>query len=487
MLVHELMNNGAKDACAFIYKDQHITYGEFQEMTGIYRDYLYLKGIRPGENVGLLVKNSPEFVYSYMAIISLGAVVVPININLVQREIAYIVEDAGIKNFITYQHVDLPEVVQQLMILEFAPELKGMSLAPAPVSESYTGDRECVIIYTSGTTGFPKGAVLTHTNLVSNATAVVKAVGITSADNNLCVLPMFHSFAWTVTVLAPLVCGAAVTIMEVFFPKDVINGISRYQVTIISGVPSMYNYYLALGVPEDFESVRIFLSGGAPLPVEILNQFHQKIGKPITEGYGLSEASPVCALNPIGRGKPGSIGPQLPGVEVKIFDNEGGELTAGEVGELVVKGPNVMKGYFNMPEATAKALVNGWLHTGDLAYKDQEDYIFIVDRLKDIIIVGGLNVYPREIEEVLYQYEGILEAAVIGIPDKLRIEAVGAFVVIKEGGEFNKRAILAFLNKSLANYKLPREIFVVDALPKNSTGKIDKKILRELYAQRHQK
>ncbi|HCF50775.1 MAG TPA: long-chain fatty acid--CoA ligase [Syntrophomonas sp.] len=487
MLVHELKDQGHRDDIALVFREQHITYGDVQDRVAMFRDYFYQQGIRPKQNVGLFCRNSPDFVYCYFALTSLGAVVVPININLAAPEIAYIVKDAGIIRMVTSQPLELGDEVTQLLIAEFGPGLAKADLPAAPDIDDIAEESECVIIYTSGTTGFPKGAVLTHRNLISNAEATNQILLVSKEDNMLSVLPMFHAFAWTVTILAPLLAGAKITIVEVFFPKDVIATIKRQSVSVVCGVPSMHNFYLALGTTEDFSSVRVFVSGGAPLPVEVLNQFQQKLGVALVEGYGLSEASPVCALNPLNRSKAGSIGPAIPGVELLIVDEKHNVLPAGEVGELIVQGPNVMKGYYNMPRATARAVVDGWLHTGDMAYIDEEGYVFIVDRLKDVVIVGGLNVYPREVEEVLYQYPGISEASVIGIPDKMRGEAICAFVAMKDGQTFDRRAILSFLNPRLANYKLPREVIALESIPKNSTGKISKNDLRTLYAERYQK
>lgn len=480
MLVHQLIEAGQDSDIALRYKKNKVTYEQLKTMINRFRDYFYSVGVRSGENVGLFSKNSPEFLYSYFAIISLGAVVVPINYVLTPREISYIVQDSKMKNIVVMNPIELNIEVNQLILTEIMADPGRSVIASAPFVD-LQDDWECVIIYTSGTTGFPKGAILSHNNLTSNAKAMTEAVLATKEDNLLCVLPMFHSFSWTVTVLAPLFVGGSITIVESFLPKEVINTIFEEEVTLVCGVPAMYNFYLSLGDPEVFAKVRVFVSGGASLPVEIINRFQIKIGKPIIEGYGLSEASPVVCINPLEKTKPGSIGVPLAQVEVKVMDAEGNVLPAGEIGELIVKGPNVMKGYFNMPEATTQAIIDGWLHTGDMAYEDEEGYFYIVDRLKDLIIVAGLNVYPREVEEVIYQYPGISETAVIGIPNEVRGEAVCAFVVLKEGIAFNKKEFMSFLQKNLANYKLPREVFQVESLPRNATGKISKRELLEGY------
>ncbi len=290
---------------------------------------------------------------------------------------------------------------------------------------------------------------------------------------------MYHCFAWTCAVLNPLLCGASITVLDGFTPKETIAAIKEYGVTVMYGVPPMYNFLSRAGEPGDLAGVRIFVSGGAPLPEKVARQFEEKHGVPIIEGYGLSEASPVVTLNPPARTKYYSIGKPLPGLEVKVVGPKGETLAPGAVGEIVVKGPSVMQGYYNLPLETSLALRDGWLHTGDLAYRDTEGYFFIVDRLKDLIIANGENIYPREIEELLYAYPGVTEAAVIGVPDELRGQAVRAYLVLAEGHVLDKKAIREYLAANLAAYKLPRDYIVLDALPKNQTGKILKRVLRD--------
>ena len=332
----------------------------------------------------------------------------------------------------------------------------------------------------------PKGAMLSHLNLVTNAVAFADMSQTTAGDNLLCVLPMFHSFGWTCCLITALYTGASITIVENFSPRDVIATIRNYGVTVVLGVPAMYGYYATMATPGDLEGVRLFVSGGAALPLEIINSFYNKTNKKIVEGYGLSEASPVCTFNPLEATKPGSICLPIAGVEV-IIKNNGREAAIGEVGEILVRGPNVMLGYYGMTAETGEALRDGWLHTGDLAYKDEDGYIFIVDRKKDLVIVSGLNVYPREVEEVLYQYPAVLEAAVIGMPDQRRGEIVRAFIVVKEGMEITKKEMLNYLKMNLAPYKLPRGITELKSLPKTSTGKISKLELRKMYIEQYDK
>ncbi len=487
MLVHQLMYQGKDEQIAFFDKQKKITYRQLQQSVKLFRNYFYLQGVRPGDNVGLLAKNSAEFVFSYFAITSLGAVAVPLNFQLVSRELSFIVQDAKMKIVVSMQPLDLnfseygyDQEVKQLIIPEFAKEIETIEMQEAPIAEDFDADDLGVIIYTSGTTGYPKGAMLTHNNLISDARAFAELAEITAEDNALCVLPMYHCFAWTCAVLSSLLRGCSVTVVDVFAIRETIATIRDMNVTVVYGIPTMYKLFASWATAEDFANVRLFVSGGASLPKEIMKQFHDKIGKNIVEGYGLSEAAPVVTFNPLNQVKPTSIGKTLPGIAVKIIDDNDNELAVGEIGELAVQGPNVMLGYYNLPEESARALRNGWLHTGDLAYKDAEGYIYIVDRLKDMIITGGENVYPREIEELLYAHPSVSEAAVIGVPDKLRGDAVRAYVVPAEESNVDKKILREYLQENLALYKIPRDFVQIDALPKNSTGKILKKELREL-------
>lgn len=488
MLVHNLINQGQSSSIVF-KGTKPITYKEFQTEVTAYRNYFYAMGIRRGENVGLFSRNSVEYVCSYMAIASLGAVVVPLNFQLSAREVAFIVKDAQMQRLVTMdkleledalQHYEYEQELQQLVITEFQPILRQNTLEQAPVLQDFDVNQPCVIIYTSGTTGNPKGAVLTHKNLVSNAEAFQQVLHINSSDNVLCVLPMYHCFAWTCSILNSLFCGASITILDAFSPKETVAVIKDQGVTVVFGVPPIYNILARLAAVKELARVRIFVSGGASLPVKIAQQFERAYGVNLIEGYGLSEASPVVAINPPERTKYSSIGKALPGLEVKIVDENGEERAYGEVGELIVRGPSVMKGYFNLPAETSQALRGGWLHTGDLAYKDSDDYYFIVDRLKDMIITNGENIYPREIEELLYAYPGIAETAVIGVPDSLRGQQAAAYIVLAEGIELDRKSIREYLSANLAAYKIPKDFIVVESLPKTSTGKILKRQLQEL-------
>ncbi len=482
MLVHLTALNPRPDDPAFVFKGRTVSYGRFADQIRFMRNYLYTKGVRPGDRVGLLSRNSPDFVVCYFAIASLQAVVVPFNPALTAREISYMAEDSRMRVMLTQIHMELDESILQLPLEETVALAESQPAEAAPVDQNFDPNHECVIIYTSGTTGFPKGAVLTHRNLISNAQAVVECIAMNDKDVSFVALPMFHSYAWTVCVVAPLLSRHRCVVLEAFTPKEAIALIRDAKCTIVNGVPAMYNLYVNFATPEDFKDVRVFISGGASLPLEVLKRFEEKTGRAIVEGYGLSEASPVVSLNPMEKCKPGSIGVPLPGVFVRVLDENGADVPPKANGELCVNGPNVMKGYYNRVEDTAKAIVDGWLHTGDVAYKDEEGYLFIVDRLKDLIIVGGLNVYPREVEEVIYQFPGVKEAAVVGVADRSHGETVHAFVVWAEGAEIREKELSEFLRTNLATYKRPKGITAVPALPRNAGGKVLKKDLRQSLA-----
>jgi len=479
MLVHLTALNPRPEAPAFTFKGQTTSYGRFAEQIRLTRNYLYARGVRPGDRVGLLARNTPDFVVCYFAIASLQAVVVPFNPALTAREVSYMAEDSRMKLLLTQVRLELDESIVQLSLAETVALAEAQPEDAAPVDQNFEPSRDCVVIYTSGTTGFPKGAVLTHRNLISNAQAVIETIAMNEKDVSFVALPMFHSYAWTVCVLAPLLSRHRVVVLEAFTPKEAIALIRGERCTIVNGVPAMYNLYVNFATPEDFKGVRVFISGGASLPLEVLKRFQEKTGRAIVEGYGLSEASPVVTLNPMDRCQPGSIGVPVPGVFVRVLDDKGVDVPPRVNGELCVNGPNVMRGYYNRAEDTAKAIVDGWLHTGDVAYKDEDGYLFIVDRLKDLIIVGGLNVYPREVEEVIYQFPGVKEAAVVGVSDRTHGEIIHAFVVWAEGSEPRPKELGEFLRANLAAYKLPKAVSSLPALPRNAGGKVLKKDLRE--------
>ena len=376
-------------------------------------------GVNPGDRVGLWLKNCPEFIPALFAILQLGAVVVPINNFLKPEEIQHILDDAGIDVVVTdatkAEHLDAVQALRPQLrfwkVEELSrPEIANAILtatAPTLLRSPAEGDL-ALIVYTSGTTGRSKGAMLTHGNLLHNVDSCRQVLAAVDHDRFVVLLPMFHSFMLTVGVLLPMIVGGSIVLVRSLHPaKNIIHDIYRRKATILPAVPSLFRTLAASPMPPGLP-LRVCISGGAPLPVEILRDFSRNVPLPLIEGYGLSEASPVVSLNPIvGLRKEGSIGRPIPGVEISIQDDDGNRLPIGATGELCVRGGNVMLGYWNQPEATGKAIRNGWLLTGDVGHGDADGYFYISDRKKDMLIVNGINVYPREIEEVLYQIPGV--------------------------------------------------------------------------------
>ena len=448
-------------------------------------------GVQPGDRIGLWLKNCPEFIPVLFAIFQVGAVVVPINNFLKPDEIQHILLDAGIRVLIT----DASMAEQMPAVLARHPEMKVWAVeefgrpenanaaltacAPAGL-RAPSGDDLAVIIYTSGTTGRAKGAMLTHANLLHNVDSCRQVLTAMDHDRFVVLLPMFHSFMLTVGVLLPMTVGGSVVLIRSLHPaKNILQDIYSRRATILPAVPSFFRTLASTPLPPGLP-LRVCISGGAPLPVEILRDFNKAMPMPLIEGYGLSEASPVVSLNPLqGPGKEGSIGKPIPGVEISVQDEQGQILPLGATGEICVRGGNVMRGYWNQPEATARALRNGWLLTGDVGHGDADGFFFITDRKKDMLIVNGINVYPREIEEVLYQFPGVKEAAVVGMPDPRRGEQPVAFVAAKEGASLEEKAVLQFVRQKLADYKVPRRVTFLEALPRNATGKVLKTALRK--------
>ncbi len=478
---------------AFRFREQETTYKQLDGMADRFASALMARGIAKGDAVALLVGNTPHFVIAYHGILRAGAVVVPINPIFTPNEIVYILANSEAKAVVSVSplHPVLTSLKPQLPNLQFViytealeSELEFASLLEQDsltVPSVITKEEDlAVILYTSGTTGHPKGAMLTHRNMASNAEACVQLFELTATDRLITVLPIFHVFCMTVCMNAAIASGACLLLLPKFSPVDVVKTIREDQATLFVGVPTMYNFLLQVpeASEEDLKTLRGCISGGAPMPVVLLHRFEEKFKVKVHEGYGLSEAAPVTAFNPFrGVCKPGSIGIDIPMVKNKVVDEEGREVPRGEVGELVVQGPNVMKGYLGMPEATQLALRDGWLYTGDLARMDEEGYLYIVDRKKDLILVGGFNVYPREVEEVLYQHPAVLEAAVIGVADEEYGEVVKAFVVSNEP-TLSEEDLIEYCKIHLAKYKIPRFISFASELPKNSTGKIVRRALR---------
>jgi len=479
---------GLADHPALIYQDQVVTYGEVVQRIGAYANLFQSLGLEPGERVAICAPNCPEFIYSYLGVIQAGGIVVPLNLMLTREEIAFIIRDSGSRILVIHRAIIerlglAPEDaaalgLQHLVVIDETTTNRALATPPGPPVDARDEDI-CVFLYTSGTTGRPKGAMLSHRNFLADIQAMDAVSDLGPGDNFLDVLPMFHSFAWSTSILLPLYLGSTITIKESFQPKETIKLLSEEDITVFCGVPSMYAILWRLAEKGQFKALKLAISGGAPLAAEIHRGFEAKFAFPLIEGYGLSEAAPVVCLNPLdGVRKPGSIGLPLPGMEVKVVDENDREVPRGEVGELIVRGPNVMAGYHNQPQETAATLRNGWLHTGDLARQDEDGYFYIVDRKKDMIILGGFNVYPREVEEVLLTHPAVLEAAVVGVGEPVKGETVKAFIVLKEGETVERRQLQDFLREHLAVYKIPRLFEFVPELPKSPTGKVMKKLLK---------
>ncbi len=496
MFVHELVNQGKPDAIAIIDHDRRITYKEIAAFVRNCRNRLYAAGVRQGDRVAIFSRNSAEYIYAYFGIVSLGAIAVPINFQLSSREIAYILKDAGAKHIFTYQPLDLVDAMAHLRCdmpvyqhdIRECGVLKDHVPDAPELSAQFDEDNPACIIYTSGTTGNPKGAVLSHHNLVINIRQHLSVVPCETGDHILCVLPMYHAFGWTLSALYPLYCGAEMVILDSFTPKETITVIREEKITHLYIVPSICSLLTKLAKPEDMASVKYVISGGAPLPVQIEKEFNAKFGVDISEGYGLSEAAPLVTLTKPGHPVAGSIGTGLPYLEYKIVDAQGDPVPVGEPGELVIRGGNVMLGYWNLPDVTSDVLRGGWLHTADVMKVDENGYYFIIDRIKDMIISMGENIYPREVEELIYQFPGIDECAVIGIEDKIRGQAGACFYSVREGQTVEIRALKKFLQKNLALFKIPREFHLLDKLPRTTTGKIAKRqILKDFEEEKKAK
>lgn len=489
---------------AYVFQDEATTYLELDGAVTKFASRLQEMGYKKGDHIALVVGNSPYYVIGLYGALRLGAVVIPINPLYTAHEISYILKNGDVKAVITMDVLmeKFEAIAEQLPSVEhyiscesgkevsfngfsLLPKLKSFSKIMTEGSLNFIApeiDKQetALILYTSGTTGNPKGAILTHGNLYSNAKDVADYLTINVDDRVIAALPMFHVFCLTVSLNAPLMNGGTILIVPSFSPTEVFRLAKGYEATVFAGVPTMYNYLLhSITDNEDsFSKIRLCISGGAAMPVALLKQFEQSFGVKISEGYGLSEASPVTCFNPLDRPrKPGSIGTSILHVENRVVDEFGEEVPVGEVGELIVRGPNVMKGYYKMPEETAHALKDGWLYTGDMARMDDEGYFYIVDRKKDMILVGGYNVYPREVEEVLYSHPSISETAVIGVPDPDTGEAVISFVV-SDDPSLKEDVLIDFCKSHLAKYKVPKEIEFLEELPKNTTGKILRKNLR---------
>jgi long-chain acyl-CoA synthetase len=443
------------------------------------------KGVGPGDTVGMQMPNVPYFPIVYFGALRLGAVVVPMNPLLKGREVEYYLSDSGSKVMVAWHDFAAPaqegsEAAGAECVVakpgEFEQLLAGSDAVEEVVERA--DDDDAVIIYTSGTTGTPKGATLMHSNIAVGARVARDLVDLGPDGVGLATLPLFHVFGMTSVMNVCLVARGLLTLLPRFEPGKALEIIERDHVTSFAGVPTMYTALLHHPDREkyDVSSLDLCVSGGSAMPVELLHGFDDAFGAKVLEGYGLSETTGMGSFNlPDRERKAGSIGVPVGGTEFRLADDDGKDVAAGERGEIVMRGPFVMKGYWNKPEATADTIRDGWFHTGDIGQVDDDGYYFIVDRKKELVIRGGYNVYPREIEEVLYSHPAVREAAVLGVPHDELGEEVAAAVSLKDGAEATPEEIRDYVKQRVAAYKYPRKVWIADDLPKTSTGKILKR------------
>jgi long-chain acyl-CoA synthetase len=509
-----LLDDSAREVperTAIVCEGIRLSYAQLNAAANQVANGLFQAGIRQGDTIGLSCSNVPYFPIVYYGILKAGGVVVPMNILLKPREIAYNLRDSDAKAYFCLEgSPELPigqmgftafrevERCQNFFLMTNEPGAPSPILGATTLSAlmddqpitfetvATSSDDTAVILYTSGTTGKPKGAELTHLNILLNARLSDTMYPKADHDVHLITLPLFHSFGQTVQMNAGIYNRATLVLQPRFSPEATLHLMETESITIFAGVPTMYWALLHYPHADQYDlqqiagNLRICISGGAAMPVEVMLAFNEKFRVKILEGYGLSETSPIAVFNRLDReARPGSIGLPVWGIDVRIVDQHDQEVDINEIGELVIRGHNVMKGYYQRPEATAEAMRNGWFHTGDLARRDEDGYFSIVDRAKDMVIRGGFNVYPREIEEVLMTHPAVSMVAVIGVPHERHGEEVKAFVILKEGATITEVELVAWSKQNLADYKYPRLIEFREALPMNATGKVLKSELRQ--------
>ncbi len=478
---------------------REFTYSEFDFAVNRAASLLVRYDIGKGDVVSLLMPNSVEYIIAYFACWKLGAVAGPVNSLLKENEIAFVLNNSETKAILVHSEfqariekirADLPELQSVITFddeaqatLEFEEREKSGRDLRAP---SIDKDHDAIIIYTSGTTGKPKGCLLTHGNLIANARQISEWLNFSSSDRLLTVMPLFHMNAVSVTTMSALYAGGSTVISPKFSASQFWKIVSDYRITSFGSVATMLSMLLSKypdGIPQDLTTsqLRFAMCGSAPVPAEVIKRFEATFNCPVVEGYGLSESTCRSTFNPPDeRRRPGSCGLPI-GNEMKVFDDDDREVADGQLGEIVLRGENILKGYYKNPEATACAFRNGWFHTGDVGYRDEDGYFFIVDRKSDMIIRGGENIYPRETDEVLYQHPAVAAAATIGIPDPLYGEEVVAFVVLKEGSKVGEADLISHCTERLADYKCPKSIHIVKDIPKGPTGKLLKRELAKQF------
>jgi len=505
---------------ATLFFGARISYKDLSKKVDHFADALFALGVKKGDRVALILPNFPIYPIAHLAVMKLGGILVPTNPLYVERELSYQLTNAGAETVVILDRIypRLEKVIKDTPVKrvivtgvkDFLPGVLGFLYGLKHKSEIQTDEKKnlylysdlmrrdfptaqaadvspndtAILLYTGGTTGISKGAVLTHKNLVANV--LQTRAWLWSIEEGkevlLCVLPFFHSYGMTTGLHLSIASYSTMLLVPRFELGEVIKRIKKHKPTIFCGVPSMYNainHYPGVS-GSDVGSIRLCVSGGAALPKEVQKRFEELTGGKLVEGYGLSETSPVTHVNPIHGYRKSGIGIPISDTDAMIVDPDTRKpLPSGKVGELAIKGPQVMKGYWKMEKETEHILQNGWLYTGDMAVMDEEGFFSIVDRKKDLIISAGMNIYPREVEEVLHQHPKVREAAVIGVPSKVREETVKAFIVVKEGEKLTRAEIIQFCKDKLSRYKIPREIEFRDELPKSSVGKILKRVLKE--------
>ncbi len=502
-MIHANAMNNPKKTLIFI-DDEKISNLEFLQKVDSFARFLTHSGMKKEDKIALITPNGVEFLVAFFAVGKIGGVIVPINNMLKEEEYVYILNDAEAKMLITSskfseqtKKLQSKTSVEKTVWIDVLPDDAGEhflfseAMSIPPFHDESKADNNiddlAVLIYTSGTTGHPKGAMLSYKNIFSNLYGAKERFDLTPKDRFIVYLPMFHSFTLSISVLLPIFIGGSLVIIPSVLPfSNIIKQTLLKRVTVFLGIPDVYNALVRAKLPWYFlwfNSVRAFISGAAPLSEDTLNKFNAIFKRAkVLEGYGLSECSPAVAVNPINKQKPLSIGIPLYGYKVKIVDEEMVEVPNGQVGELIVNGDCVMKGYWKRPTATEETIINGWLKTGDLGKIDEEGYIYIVDRKKDLIISKGINVYPREIEEVLYLHPSIKAAAVLGIKDDNSGEVPIAYIELDSDLDVvSEAAIKSYLKQHLANFKIPKHIYFLEELPKTATGKVLKRILKEKH------
>ena len=494
-----------RDKTYLHFHDRSWTYSEFESYAAKTAGAFKALGAARGDHIAVLVPNSPEFLFAWFGAMTGGFTAVTINTLLKADELEYILNDSDAKILVTtpalrkaldsawprltkLKHVLLTE---KDAAFSDAPELHAAIAAATAWRPDQAAADKASMIYTSGTTGHPKGVILTHGNILYNSYVCHQMIDLESADTALCIMPLFHVNAQIASMMSTLWAGATVVLEESFKPRSFIDTLKKHRCTTFSGVPTIYNFLNELKEADgqDLSFLKACICGAAPMPVEVFNKFEEKFRGKIIEGYGLSEGTCVSSLNPMhGKRKIGSIGLAIPGQQMAIVNanihDRNEFLPDGEIGEIAIQGPNMMTGYYKKDDANKLTIIDGWLHTGDLGHRDAEGYFYITGRKKEMIIQGGENIYPKEIEEVLYKFEPVSECAIVGIPDKKYGEVVGAFIIPKEGVAVTAADVRSYLREKIANYKMPKVIEFVTAFPKTATGKIQKNKIAEAYQQR---